>query len=279
MDDLDFNVSSRKSVYDPATALACFETQGEACSLAEGDAFFAEREQSDYMYLLLEGEVRLFRGVRVLDIVRSGEIFGEMAVITGQPRSAWAVAREPCKALTLDPIQFLEAICTTPEFVLMLMRIMFERLRLTSEFLNKTGRLRNSGKVHEKVFSKSLVRQLASAMGVSEPETIRPTTVILREGESDSAMYVVVSGEIAVSIQGTYVERVGVGGILGEIALVNDSPRAASAIALSEVQLLTINRDDFMGLVKSNPSFAVSLLRAVATRLEIQTAKSAFMDR
>jgi CRP/FNR family cyclic AMP-dependent transcriptional regulator len=279
MDDLDFNVSSRKSVYDPATALACFETQGEACSLAEGDAFFAEREQSDYMYLLLEGEVRLFRGVRVLDIVRSGEIFGEMAVITGQPRSAWAVAREPCKALTLDPIQFLEAICTTPEFVLMLMRIMFERLRLTSEFLNKTGRLRNSGKVHEKVFSKSLVRQLASAMGVSEPETIRPTTVILREGESDSSMYVVVSGEIAVSIQGTYVERVGVGGILGEIALVNDSPRAASAIALSEVQLLTINRDDFMGLVKSNPSFAVSLLRAVATRLEIQTAKSAFMDR
>jgi CRP/FNR family cyclic AMP-dependent transcriptional regulator len=159
------------------------------------------------------------------------------------------------------------------------MRIMFERLRLTSEFLNKTGRLRNSGKVHEKVFSKSLVRQLASAMGVSEPETIRPTTVILREGESDSSMYVVVSGEIAVSIQGTYVERVGVGGILGEIALVNDSPRAASAIALSEVQLLTINRDDFMGLVKSNPSFAVSLLRAVATRLEIQTAKSAFMDR
>jgi CRP/FNR family cyclic AMP-dependent transcriptional regulator len=279
MDDLDFNVSSRKSVYDPATALACFETQGEACSLAEGDAFFAEREQSDYMYLLLEGEVRLFRGVRVLDIVRSGEIFGEMAVITGQPRSAWAVAREPCKALTLDPIQFLEAICTTPEFVLMLMRIMFERLRLTSEFLNKTGRLRNSGKVHEKVFSKSLVRQLASAMGVSEPETIRPTTVILREGESDSSMYVVVSGEIAVSIQGTYVERVGVGGILGEIALVNDSPRAASAIALSEVQLLTINRDDFMGLVKTNPSFAVSLLRAVATRLEIQTAKSAFMDR
>jgi CRP/FNR family cyclic AMP-dependent transcriptional regulator len=279
MDDLEYNVSSRKTVYDPATALACFETQGEACSLAEGDAFFAEREQSDFMYLLLEGEVRLFRGVRVLDIVRSGEIFGEMAVITGQPRSAWAVAREPCKALTLDPIQFLEAICTTPEFVLMLMRIMFERLRLTSEFLNKTGRLRNSGKVHEKVFSKSLVRQLASAMGVSEPETIRPTTVILREGESDSSMYVVVSGEIAVSIQGTYVERVGTGGILGEIALVNDSPRAASAIALSEVQLLTINRDDFMGLVKTNPSFAVSLLRAVATRLEIQTAKSAFMDR
>jgi CRP/FNR family transcriptional regulator, cyclic AMP receptor protein len=279
MDDLDFTVPTHETIYDPAVALACFETLGKPCSLAEGEAFFAEKEKSDYMYLLLEGEVRLFRGVRVLDIVRSGEIFGEMAVITGQPRSAWAVARKPCSALMLDPIQFQEAIWATPEFALMLMRIMFDRLRLTSEFLNKSGRLRNSGKTHEKVFSQALVKQLASAMGAHEPEKIPATTTIMREGESDSTMYVVLSGEIAVSIQGTFVERIGVGGILGEIALVNNSPRAASAVALTEVRLLPITRDNFMNLVKSHPAFVVSLLRAIATRLEIQTAKSALMDR
>ena len=279
MEDPEFNTSAREKIYDPAIAHACFETLGEACSVAEGEAFFAENEKSDCMYLLLDGEVRLFRGVRVLDIVRSGEIFGEMAVITGQPRTAWAVAREPCKALTLDPLQFLEAICTTPEFALMLMRIMFNRLRLTSEFLKKTGRLRNAGKTHEKVFSNALVRQLAIAMGAQESETIPATTTIMREGENDSSMYVVLSGEISVSIQGTFVERIGVGGILGEIALVNNAPRAASAIALTEVQLLPISRDAFMSLVKSNPAFAISLLKAIAIRLEIQTAKSAFVDR
>ena len=110
MEDPEFNASARDRIYDPAIAHACFGTLGEACSVAEGEPFFAENEKSDCMYLLLDGEVRLFRGVRVLDIVRSGEIFGEMAVITGQPRTAWAVAREPCKALTLDPLQFLEAI-------------------------------------------------------------------------------------------------------------------------------------------------------------------------
>ncbi len=281
IDDLQFNASSRETIYDPEIALACFETLGKPCELPEGEAFFAEKETSDCMYLLLEGEVRLFRGVRVLDIVRSGEIFGEMAVITGQPRTAWAVAREPCKALMLEPLQFVDAICTTPEFVLMLMRIMFKRLRLTSEFLRKTGRLRNSGKTHEKVFSKALVKQLTKAMGTREPETIPATTTIIREGEtdSDSSMYVVVSGEISVSMQDTFIERIGVGGILGEISLLNDSPRTASAIALTEVQLLPISRDDFMRLVKSNPTFAVTLLRGIATRLEIQTAKSAFMDR
>lgn len=279
MENPEFNTSAREKIYDPAIANSCFETLGEACSVAEGAAFFAENEKSDCMYLLLDGEVRLFRGVRVLDIVRSGEIFGEMAVITGQPRSAWAVAREPCKALTLDPLQFLEAICTTPEFALMLMRIMFNRLRLTSEFLKKTGRLRNAGKTHEKVFSSSLVRQLATAMGAHESETIPATTTIMREGEIDSSMYVVLSGEISVSIQGTFVERIGTGGILGEIALVNNAPRAASAVALTEVQLLPISHDDFMNLVKSNPAFAISLLKAIAIRLEIQTAKSAFVDR
>lgn len=279
MDDLDFSESPGKPIYDPAVALACFETLGKPCSLAESEAFFAEQEKSDYMYLLLEGEVRLFRGVRVLDIVHSGEIFGEMAVITGQPRSAWAVARKPCSALMLDAIQFQEAIWATPEFALMLMRIMFDRLRVTSDFLNKSGRLRNAGKTHKKVFSNALVNELARAMGTQEPEKIPPTTIIMREGEIDSTMYVVLSGEISVSIQGTFVERIGAGGILGEIALVNNSPRAASAIALTEVRVLPIRRDDFMNLVRSHPAFAVSLLKAVATRLEIQTAKSAFMDR
>jgi CRP/FNR family cyclic AMP-dependent transcriptional regulator len=279
MDELDFTASPRETIYDPAIALACFETLGKPCSMAEGEAFFAEQEKSDFMYLLLEGEVRLFRGVRVLDIVRSGEIFGEMAVITGQPRSAWAVARKPCSALTLDPVQFQEAIFATPEFALMLMRIMFDRLRLTSEFLNKSGRLRNSGKTHKKVFSSTLVKELANAMGVHKPKTLPATTTIMREGEVDPCMYVVLSGEISVSMQGTFVERVGVGGILGEIGLVNNAPRAASATALTEVRLLPIGRDDFMNLVRSHPAFVVSLLRAIATRLEIQTAKSAFMDR
>jgi CRP-like cAMP-binding protein len=274
MDDLDFTVSSRDQIYEPDIARACFRSLGKTCKLAEGDAFFAENEQSGHMYLLLEGEVRLFRGVRVLDIVRPGEIFGEMAVITGQPRSAWAVARKPCRALMLDPAQFQEAIRVTPEFALMLMRIMFNRLRLTSAFLNKTGRLRFSGGTHDKVFDSALVKELASTMRTSQPAKLSAKTIIMREGESGDSMYVVLSGRVSVTIQGTLVENVGAGGMFGEMALVNESPRAASALAITDVRLLPISRHDFMNLVKSHPAFAVSLLKAVAARLARQTAKS-----
>ncbi len=279
MDDFDFTVSRRDKIYDPAIAHACFESLGKTCRLAQGDAFFAENEHSEHMYLLLEGEVRLFRGVHVLDIVRAGEVFGEMAVITGQARSAWAVAKKPCKALSLDPKQFQEAIRATPEFALMLLRMMINRLRLTTALLNKAGRLKNSGGVHGKVFDSALVDELARVMHTSQPAKFSANTVIMREGESGGAMFVVLSGLVSVSIRETVVEHVGAGGMLGDMALVGESPRSATAVAETAARLLPIERDDFMNLVKSHPAFAVSLLKAVATRLARQTAASTRVRR
>jgi CRP-like cAMP-binding protein len=85
-------------------------------------------------------------------------------------------------------------------------------------------------------------------------------------------MYLVLQGRVAISIQGTVVERVGPGGMFGEMALVDDSPRAATVTAESACLFLTINRNDFLSLVRSNPAFAVSLLRAVAERLRNMTS-------
>ena len=100
MNDLDLTSASSDEIYNPALAHACFEKFGKSCSVGKDEAFFAENEKSGHMYLLVEGEVRLFRRKTVLDIVRSGEVFGEIAAITGSPRTAWAVARTPCTART-----------------------------------------------------------------------------------------------------------------------------------------------------------------------------------
>ena len=72
---------------------------------------------------------------------------------------------------------------------------------------------------------------------------------------------------MAVSIQGKVVERVGAGGIFGEMALVDQSVRAASAVAESDVTLIAINRTVFVNLVKANPEFGAALLSAVAQRV------------
>jgi CRP-like cAMP-binding protein len=80
-------------------------------------------------------------------------------------------------------------------------------------------------------------------------------------------MYVVIEGSVGISIRGAVVERVTQGGIFGEMALIDQSPRAANAIAETDCALLAINRQVFLNLVKSEPTFGVSLLGAMAERL------------
>jgi CRP-like cAMP-binding protein len=80
-------------------------------------------------------------------------------------------------------------------------------------------------------------------------------------------MYVVLEGRVAISLRGATVERLGPGGVFGEMALVDQSTRAANAAAETDCALLAINRAVFINLLKSDPTFGVSLLAAVAERV------------
>lgn len=276
MEDLDFTRPARSEMYDPDIARTCFESLGKAESVAQGVPFFAENQTSDKMYLLLEGEVSLSRSNKVIDIVKAGEIFGEMAAITGQPRSASAVARSACRVISLDGKQFVQAVQKAPEFVLMLMGIMINRLRLTDAMLGMTRSLPDwAGKNDSRVFEKKLVDELVSALRSRPPQRYPASRVIMKEGDTGVFTYLVLQGRVAISIQSTVVEKIGPGGLFGEMALVDQSPRAATATAEAECLLLAINRDDFLNLVKTKPAFAVSLLKAIAERLRYMTSHRA----
>ena len=99
------------------------------------------------------------------------------------------------------------------------------------------------------------------------PQPYAAGRTIMTEGEKGGYMYVVLSGSVAVLVKSVLVERIGEGGVLGEMALVDQAPRAASAVTESDATLLPINRDDFAALVKSDPSFGIALLRSMALRL------------
>ena len=275
MEDLDFTGADRPSksaIYDPSVARMCFEAMGKVELVPQGGNFFTENQTSDRMYYLVEGEVSLVRGKRVLDVVKAGEIFGEMATISRLPRSATAAARSACRALSLDTKQFQSAIQkTAPEFALMLMNILINRLRLTGA-LTVGKASQDVGGLRERVFDARMLSALMAALNNRLPAHAPLNKVIMKEGESGVFMYVVVEGRVAISIKSSIVERVGPGGIFGEMALVDQSPRAATATAESDCSLLSINRNDFLALVKSHPDFAVSLLKSAADRLRYMTS-------
>ena len=277
MDELDFtstNRPSKSAIYDPAVAHTCFQSLGKVEVIAQGGQFFTENQNSDRMYLLVEGEVSLIRGKKVLDVVKPGEIFGEMAAISRQPRSATAAAKTACRALSLDTKQFQGAIQKAPEFALMLMNIIMNRLRMTIAMLAVTKALEGAESASERrVFDEKLLADLTAALQHRSPQHCPLNKVIMKEGEVGVFMYIVLEGRVAIAVKSKVVERMGPGGIFGEMALVDQSPRAATATAETDCSLLAINRNDFLGLVKTNPAFGVSLLQATADRLRVMTAR------
>ena len=272
MDELDFTSRPAKSaIYDPGVARSCFEALGRVELVSQGGQFFAENQNSDKMYLLVEGEVGLIHGRKVLDVVKAGEIFGEMAAISQLPRSATAAAKTACRAISLDTSQFQGAIQQKPEFALMLMNIIINRVRLTAALVSKN--LPETAQLQEhRVFDQALLAELVNRLQHRPPAHAHLNKVIMKEGEGGVFMYVVIEGRVAISIKSRIVDRIGPGGVFGEMALVDQSPRAATAIAEADSELLSINRNDFLNLVKSNPAFAVSLLKALADRLRFMTS-------
>src|SRR5258708_1526585 len=273
--ELDFTQpTAQDEAYDPAVARKCFESFGKTENFAEMESLLMEGQISEQMYLLVEGEVSLLRNKKTLDIVKPGEIFGEIAVITRQPRAASAMARKFCQTLALDAGQFQQALQATPEFALMLMNIMNNRLRLTIALMKQTASLPSFGDRDElRVFDKKMMEELVAAFRARPPQTFPAGRVIMKEGDAGVAMYVVIRGRVSVSIRGTVVEQVGPGGTFGEMALVDHASRAATAAADTECQLLSISRSDFLSLVKTKPGFAISLLKTIADRLRTMTAQ------
>jgi CRP-like cAMP-binding protein len=269
LNDLDFTRPPRRSSgYNPILARMCFDSDGTEETMAEGGSFFVENQTSDKMYLLVEGEVSLRRGTRSLDVVKRDEIFGEMAAITHNPRSASAVARTPCRVLSLDAKQFQRTIRQTPEFGLMLMNIMINRLRLTVSMLSMTRSLPNWRAAPEtRVFDDKLLAEFTRALQERPPLHYPARKVIMKADEGGVFMYVVLKGRVAVSVGDQVVERLGPGGVFGEMALADQSTRVAGAVADTDCVLLPVNRNDFLDLIKNNPEIGLSLLRAIAERL------------
>jgi CRP/FNR family cyclic AMP-dependent transcriptional regulator len=98
-------------------------------SFAAGDVIFSEGEEGDSMFAVLEGQVEIRKGARTLEVVGTGGVFGEMALIDHQPRSAAAIARTNCQVTAVSTKRFMLLVQQTPYFALQIMQVLAERLR------------------------------------------------------------------------------------------------------------------------------------------------------
>ena len=92
-------------------------------------------------------------------------------------------------------------------------------------------------------------------------------STLFSEGDSGDSMYVLMSGTADVMLRGKVVETATSGAILGEMAIIDNSPRAASVIARDDCSFIAINAERFNDLTREVPNFAVHVMRAMADRL------------
>lgn len=275
MEDLDFVTEpEKKRVYDPAVARAFFQSCGTPVKAIKGATLFVEHTPGDKIYFIAVGEVSLSLNGKNIDISRAGEVIGEMSTIAGTPRAATAMARTDCILIGLAREQFFEALQQQPEFSLMLMRMMLARLRLALSILRMRGGVagNDSGNT-SRVIDDKLLKSIESALPAAARSRFPKDRVILVEGGTGTNMYVVREGGVAIAIKGIVIETIGVGGIFGEMSLVDDAPRAASAAATSDCTLLAIDHAAFTELIKSNPGFGLELLKNVSERLRYLNAQ------
>jgi CRP/FNR family transcriptional regulator, cyclic AMP receptor protein len=92
-------------------------------------------------------------------------------------------------------------------------------------------------------------------------------TVLFQEGAHADGMYAVLEGEVDILMHGQVRETVLPGGIFGELSLLDDRPRSATAVARTDTTIAVVNARRFEILVQQVPFFALHVMRIMADRL------------
>jgi hypothetical protein len=92
-------------------------------------------------------------------------------------------------------------------------------------------------------------------------------TTIFEEGTSGAEMFGIVEGEVDMRLPNGAVHRLGPDDTFGEMAIVDASPRSATAVAVTDTKLAVIDRHRFLFLVQETPMFALQVMSSLAERL------------
>jgi serine phosphatase RsbU (regulator of sigma subunit) len=90
--------------------------------------------------------------------------------------------------------------------------------------------------------------------------------VVIREGEPGDTMFVLLQGELSVTVRGKPIDYLLPGSVLGEMAMLDARSRSATAVAVGEVELVRFDRPRFLELIRRQPEFAAHIMNVMSGR-------------
>lgn len=234
-----------------------------------GEMVFSEGKPGDAFYLIDSGQVEIVSDARegrtVLARLGPDEFFGEMALLTGRPRSTGARTAIHSNLWVLYRADFDDLVNRHPSISLALSKVLSERLaemdrRFTESHLRSL-----------KLLASLSPSQLEDVSRRLKPVRYRQAEVIIRENDPGHELFFIESGRVRVTrqrgAQALFLAELGAGDLFGEMALLTGSPRSATVTAVSDTDLWAMSQPDFDDLVTAYPNLALALSRLLSERL------------
>src|SRR5579884_271616 len=223
----------------------------------------------DAFYVVIQGEVAVQVSHPTGDVTRlatlgPGDYFGEMALMSGRPRVADVLATIPTEVLAVPGAVFDTHLLGDARFKARLTQESHERE--TQLFRQRVARTLQGVPLFASLRWEELLRIASSAHVATVPKG----TIVCRQGDPASALYVVLSGEAEVRAVTAAGERglttLTTGGSFGEMSLLTGAPLPATLETLVDTSLLTLDKTHCAGLLDHAP-IARSMSHILGERL------------
>lgn len=269
----------------------------------KGTVVFREGDPGDLMYIIQSGGVeisQLQEGKEVvLALLERGDFFGEMALVDQRPRSATVTTIQPTRLLPLSRSSFLERVAQDPGVAFHLLESLSRRVEQATDRLrdkvegDESLRLALERRREEIVMEESpsswedsepVTSSEEDSMSISYVVQVEDLSVardgsltfeagqtVFSQGDPGDALFIISEGAVEIfqdSAGGKCVlARLGKRDIFGEIALLTEGLRTATAVATERTRLLPVKRAEFFHRVKDEPELALLILQVLIMRL------------
>jgi predicted acylesterase/phospholipase RssA/CRP-like cAMP-binding protein len=258
---------------ESALARWLLEKESERVRLPRGEILFEQGDPGDSMYLLLEGGL----GVRLrypdggetsLAELTPGAIVGEMALLTGQPRTATVHALQDAELIRCSKQGFERLAEEHPGELTAFTQAITRRLQevqLAHALRDLFGEL-NGG----------ALRELCSGVAWQQ---LAHGEILFHQDDAGEAMYVVVSGRLRAVVtlpdgEKRVLGELALGEVVGEWGLLSGEPHAATVFAIRETHVAKVGRPVLDRLLERQPRGLMPLTRQIIRRQQRALAPS-----
>jgi len=218
-----------------------------------GETILNKGDNGEYFYLVYSGQVKVLdfnadKEEIIIAQLGKGDFFGERSLLKGEPASSSIKTDTQTVLARLSKSDFMELIEKESDFSYYIQNYLFNRA--VQSFLRKFSVFGELSAKETSVWIKSLQFE----------NVVKQGDWVFKQGDEADKFYVIVGGRADVIInsdgKNQIVLTLDEGQFFGELAIINDAPRAAGIKALTDLKLVSMDKDSFKKLIDTQPALA-----------------------